>query len=216
MLCLVPLAACGRDSAPEPSDLVAASLLRASDMPPDQQWEVAKDQADPSLEEFQDELDACERRHDPTADSAEAERESDTFVSGDFDTVSSAGWLVRDVASRDAFFDSLDEQFSCLGRVLARYLRREAGAGVTVEVSPPYALDVETGADRTAGRAIQVGVTYPGDDLARVTVFIDAVAVEEDDLLAGYLFFHTGGITLEEQTEAVSRALARVAEEHDG
>ena len=62
---------------------------------------------------------------------------------------------------------------------------------------------METKADRTEGRAIQVGVTYPGMT-PRVDVFIDAVAVEEGELLAGYLFFHAGGITLEEQTDAVS------------
>ena len=215
VLCLAPLAACGGDSGPEAADLVEASLLRASDLPQGQEWEVTDDETDAGLERLEDDLDACERRHDPTVESSEAEQESDTFASG-LDSVSSTGWVVRDAATREAFFDSLDDQFVCLGRALARYLRAVAGDGVIIEVGSPYALDVETAADRTAGRAIQVGVTYPGENLARVSWFVDAVAVEDGDLLAGYFFFHEGGITLEEETEAVSRALVRVDEEHEG
>ena len=213
VLCLTSLAACGGDSAPEPADLVEASLFRVSDLPQDQEWEVTDDETDPGLEAFDKDLDACERRHDPTAESAEAEQESNTFTGGDLDSVSSTGWVVRDATKRDAFFDSLDDQFVCVGRALSRYLRGEFPARVSVEVAPPYELDAETTADRTAGRALQVGVTYPGTEVARLTLFIDVLAVEEGELLAAYLFFHAGGITLEEETDAVGMALDRVRDQ---
>ena len=213
VLCLAPLAACGGEAAPEPADLVKASLLRLSDLPRDQEWEVTDDETDPGLEAFDKELDACERRHDPTADSAESEQESDTFTAGDLDSVSSTGWVVRDAAKRDAFFDSLDAQFVCVGRALSRYLRGQFPDPVEVEVARPYELDAETTADRTSGRALQVGVAYPGAEVARLTIFIDVLAVEEGELLAGYLFFHTGGITLEEEADAVGRALDRVRDQ---
>lgn len=215
VLWLAGLAACGGDSEPEPADLVEASLLRVSDLPQDQEWAVTDEETDPGLDAFDDDADACERRHDPTADSAEAEQESDTFTGGELDSVSSTGWVVRDEAKRDAFFDSLDDQFACVGRVLSKYLRSQLPAGVSVEVATPYELDVETTADRTAGRALQVGVAYPGEEVARLTVFIDVLAVEEGELLAGYLFFHAGGLTLEEEADAVDRAVDRVKDQRD-
>lgn len=207
-LCLTSLLACG-GSGPKPAELVEASLLRAGDLPGSDEWVVENDDTDARV---QKDLDACERRTDPTVDATEAQKDSDTYARGDSDTASSTGWVVRDAAKRDAFFDALDEQLKCAGRVLSRYLRSMTSPGQSIEVTAPYALDAETDADRTAGRAIQIGITS-GRNLARQTVFLDVVAVEEGELLAGYFFLHTGELTLEQETDVVARCLARLDEE---
>jgi hypothetical protein len=209
-LCLAPLAACG-GSGPKPAELVEASLLRLTDLPDSDAWVVQEDETDPGQKELDKDLDECERRTDPTADVTEAQKDSDTYARGETDTASSSGWVVRDEAKRDAFFEALDEQLDCAGRALSAYLRSLTG-GQGVEVTAPYVLEAETGADRTAGRAIQIGIR-PGRNLARQTVFLDVVAVEEGELLAGYFFLHTGELTLEEETDVIARCLARLDQE---
>ena len=207
---LASLVACG-GSAPQPAELVRASLLRITDLPDSEEWTVQEDETDAGSKGLEKDLDACERRTDPTVGSTEAEKDSATYARGDTDTASSTGWVVRDAAKRDAFFDALDEQLECAGRVLSRYLRGMASPGQAIEVTAPYALDAESDADRTAGRAIQIGITT-GRNLARQTVFLDVVAVEEGELLAGYFFLHTGQLTLEQETDVVARCLARLDE----
>jgi hypothetical protein len=214
VLALLFLVGCGGESPAGDTELVEASLVRESDLPGELPWKVAEDETDPQFERFDKDLDVCERRFDPTVQSTKAEQESDAFESGDLSTVSSTGWVVDDPEKRDAFFESLDDQFTCMSRALTRFLRREFATGISIEVAEPYELDVDTDADRSAGRAIQIGVAVPGGET--LTIFLDVVAVEEGRLLAGYSFFHSGEITLEEEMDTVGTALARVIDLEDG
>lgn len=206
---LLLLASCGTGSQASDTDLVAASLLRQSDLPGDLSWTVAEEETDPQAERLDADLDDCERQHDPTVRSARAEQESDAFETGDLTSASSTGWVVEDPVTRDAFFDSLDEQFACMGRALTRFLRRAFPSGISIEVAQPYALDVESDADRGAGRAIQIGMSLAGSDDG-LTIFLDVIAVEEGPLLAAYAFLHQGEITQEDEMDTVAAALSRV------
>jgi hypothetical protein len=186
--------------------------MRISDLPKPDEWQV-DDSSDEGPDDFQQDLDACERRYDPTLKSAEASTDSDTFTRGQLLMASSSGWVVRDQAKRDAFFDSIDEQLACAGRVLAKYLRGQSG--LRIRVPAPYEVDAETTADRDAGWTLQIGISSGSGQADGGTLFIDLVAVEQGELLAAYLFFHAGELTLEDQTRAASRGIDRVAEVED-
>lgn len=212
-LCLSLLVCCGGDEHPGAAEQVRASLVRLSDLPRDRDWKVDDGKGDAGTKGLDKAIDTCERRHDPTVKVAEAEQDADTFTSGDFITVSSSGWVVRDAAKRDEFFDSLDEQFVCVGRALSTYLKSQPMGGVDVEVMRPYSLAVEVDSDRSAERTMELRVKQPGSHGARGRLFFDVVAIEQDELLAGYTFLHTGELSLEQELHVVEKAVARVREQ---
>lgn len=209
--------ACGHGSATGgDARLVKASLVRLHDLPPDQKWKVDNEEDDPDDKAFARAIDSCERRYDPTHEAAVAEQDADTFTNDDGVSISSTGQVVRDRTKRAKFFDSLDDQFACFGRALASFLEKQPMEGIAVAVNPPYPLDVRTDADRSAERTIELQVRTAGRHAMRMTVYLDAVAVEQGELLAGYLFIHTGSLSIEEETDVIGKALARVRDQQDG
>src|SRR3954447_24934503 len=197
------LASCGNDAAPRPSALVAASLIRSSDLPDSEDWKV-DDSTDPETKKMDKDLDECDRKTNPTAKVGEAEKDSHTFSSGDEGSAQSTGVVVHSAALRKAFVKSIGDQLRCAGSVLSTFMQQQALPGQSVEVGAPYRLDVKTNADRTAGWSIQLGISADKNS-PRQTAYVDFIVVEQGELLAGYFFFHAGDLTLKEEAAVVRR-----------
>jgi hypothetical protein len=211
-LVAVLLTSCGSDAAPRSSELVAASLLRLSDLPDSEDWKI-DDSTDPESEKMDKDLDECDRKTNPTAGIGTREKDSHTFSRSDLNSAQSTGSVVRSQAKRDAFFHSIGDQLTCAGSVLSAFMQKNLLPGQSVEVGAPYRLDVENKADRTAGWSIQIGIAADATT-PRQTLYVDFIVVEQGELLAGYFFFHTGDLTLKEEALVVGKCLDRVKKEH--
>jgi hypothetical protein len=203
-LCLLLAAAgCGSGD-PTDQERLDAALLRLSDFPPDQGWAVDPPATDdPAQADLDAAVDRCEEQHDPTADAESAERDSDNFARGEFILAGSSASVVSDADARDALFEALDPLLDCFGAALLEALGREYGEGA--RVSPPYALEVTTAAERTEGRAIQLG-------LDPVSLFIDVVAVEQGSTLLYGTFLHQGELTVQDEQDILASAVERMKE----
>ena len=155
--------------------------------------------------EFDAAVEACEQAHDPTVGATSTERDSDNFTHGELVTVGSTASLVPDEEVRDELFVALDTLVDCLATAVEEALINEAAAGATVAVSDPYAVDVSTSADRTEGRAIQLGI---GSE----THFMDLIVMEQASTLLQGWFLHSGDLTLQAEEEILAPAVERMKE----
>jgi hypothetical protein len=212
MVLLLVLAGCG-STGPTDQERVEAALLRLSDFPPDEGWMVEPGATDdPAQADFEAAVDECEQELDPTIESRSADRDSDSFVRGQwrsadvtFVQVGSSAAVVFDEAVREELFEALESMVDCFATALQDALIAQAGPELAVTVSDPYSLDVSTEAERTEGHAIQL-------DFEPDTVFVDVVAIEEGPTLLYGSFVHTGNLTLEDEGEILAPAVERLKE----
>lgn len=183
---------------------VDAALLRLSDFPPDQGWEIEPTATDdPAQMDFEAALDECEAETDPTVEARTADRDSDSFTRGDFILVGSNASVVADESIRDELFGALDAMVGCFATALEDALVTQAADGITVRVSDPYSLDVSTAANRTAARAVQVGIQPD-------TIFIDLVVIEQAPTLLYGAFLHQGDLTADDEEQILAPAVQRL------
>jgi hypothetical protein len=203
-LCLLLAAAgCGSGD-PTDHERLDAALLRLSDFPPDQGWAVEPPATeDPAQADLDAAVDQCEEQLDPTADVESAERDSDDFARGELILAGSSASVVSDADARNALFEALDPLLECFGTALLEALDRQYGEGA--RVSPPYPLEVTTAAERTEGRAIQLG-------LDPVSLFIEVVAVEQGSTLLYGMFMHQGELTVQDEQDILAPAVERMKE----
>jgi hypothetical protein len=204
LIAVVALTACGSSTTPTTDEeRVDAALLRITDFPADDGWAVEPTATDdPAQAQLDEDLDQCEQDHDPTVDVRTADRDSDDFARDDVAVGSNAS-VVTDSAIRDELFDALDILMSCAGEALEAWLRGELGEDARITVTDPYELDVTTAADRTAGRAIQLGIDP-------ASFFLDVIVVEEGPTLLYVLFLHQGELDLADEEEIVGPAVQRL------
>jgi hypothetical protein len=201
---LLVLVGCGGN---EPTDeqRVEAALLQLSDFPADEGWEIEPTVTDdPVQADLDSALDKCEQELDPTVETRLFDRDSDSFVRGEFIQAGSNASVVVDGNVRDALFDALEPLVDCFGTALEEFLIAQTGADL-VQVSDPYSLDVSTGAERTEGHAIQLTV---GQD----TIFIDVVTIEHGPTLMYASFLHQGELTVDDEGEILAPAVERLTE----
>ncbi len=202
---VLALTGCGSGDAEQ----VDAALLRLSDFPADDDWQVEPETTDPATAEaeaaFEADLERCEEQHDPTVSVRTAERDSDTFVRGEFDLAASNASVVSDQDTRDELFQALPTLVSCAGIALEKAISAVAGAGIRVTVSAPSELAVSTDAERTAAQSIQLN-----SDLG--SFFLDLIAVEQGSTLLYVTFMHQGEIDLPDEEQILAPAVQRLQE----
>jgi hypothetical protein len=204
---LLLLTGCGAATT-EPTDeqRMEAALLRFSDFPADQGWEIEPTPtADPAQADFDAALEECEQELDPTVETRSADRDSDSFVQGEFVQVDSSASVVPDQAVRDELFEALASMVDCFGSALEDALIAQAGGTLDVEVSEPYSLDLSTEADRTEGHAVQLKI-------GEARVYVDVAVIEEGPTLLYGAFLHTGELGLEDELEILAPAVQRLKE----
>ncbi|HEX2362583.1 MAG TPA: hypothetical protein VHI11_10960 [Jiangellaceae bacterium] len=189
---------------------VEAALLRLSDFPADDGWEIEPETTDPSAADFEAELerdlDRCEQQHDPTVDVRTAERDSDSFVLGDLVVVGSNASVVSERDVRDELFLALPALVDCAGSALEEVIGAAAGEGVRVRVSDPSELAVSTDAERTGGQSIQLGTDVGS------SFFVDVIAVEQGPTLLYVSFIHQGELGLADEEQIIAPAVKRLQE----
>ena len=193
------LGACG-SSGPTDEERMDAALLRLSDFPADDGWAIEPEPTDDP--EFDAAVDACRQAHDPAVDFVERER---SFTRGEFDSVLSAASVVPNQDVRDKVFLAFDMLVECYASAVEESWLKDAPAGVTVNGSDPYALEVSTAADRTRGRAIQLGMYSE-------TYFLDLILLEQGSSLLSGAFWHKGELTAEKQEDIFAPAVKRIKE----
>jgi hypothetical protein len=201
---LLLLVGCGGN---EPTDVqrVEAALLQLSDFPADEGWEIEPTVTDdPVQADLDSALDKCEQELDPTVETRLVDRDSDSFVRGEFIQAGSNASVVVDGNVRDELFDALEPLVGCFGTALEEFLIAQTGADL-VQVSDPYSLEVSTGAERTEGHAIQLRV---GPE----TIFVDVVTIEQGPTLMYASFLHQGELTVDDEAEILAPAVERLTE----
>jgi hypothetical protein len=202
---LLVLVGCG-SSEPTDEQRVEAALLRLSDLPADDGWEIEPTVTDdPVQADLDSALDECEQELDPTVETRSAERDSDSFVRGEFLQAGSNASVVVDGNVRDELFDALEPLVDCFGTALEEFLIAQTGGDLPVQVSDPYSLDVSTAAERTEGHAIQLRVDPD-------TIFIDVVTIEQGPTLMYASFVHQGELTVDDEAEILAPAVERLKE----
>ena len=196
---MLVLGACG-SSGPTDEERVDASLLRLSDFPADQGWAIEPEATDDP--EFDAAVEACEQAHDPAAEFTGRER---NFARGDFDSVLSSASVVPDEEVRDKVFLNFGNLVECYATVVEESWLKDAPTGVTVNGSDPYALEVSTAADRTQGRAIQLGMYSE-------TYFLDVILLEQGSTLLSGALWHMGDLTVQGEEEILAPVVERMKE----
>jgi hypothetical protein len=201
VVALVAVTGCASED-PTNQELLDAALLRLADFPPGEGWAVERPSTDdPAQADLDAAIERCEQQFDPTAGAESDDRDSDNFSRGEFIVAGSSASVVPDATARDELFSALDPILDCFGTALGELFTRELGE--QVRVSPPYALDVATAAERTAGRAIQFSIEP-------ATLYIDVVAVEQGTTLLYGFFMHQGELSLQDVEEILAPAVERL------
>jgi hypothetical protein len=202
---VLALTGCGSSD----EERVDAALLRLSDFPADDGWAIEQETTDPTTAEFEAafeaDLDRCEEQHDPTVDVRTAERDSNSFVRGEFDLAGSNASVVSDQDVRDELFQALPTLVDCAGTALEKVISGIAGEGVRVTVSAPSELAVSTDAERTGAQSIKLDT-----DLG--SFFVDLIAVEQGSTLLYVTFMHQGEIELADEEQILAPAVRRLQE----
>ena len=199
---LLLLTGCG--NAPTDEQKVEAALLRLSDFPADEDWEIDPTATDdPGQADLEAALEECEQELDPTVKTRSAERESDSFTRGGDAQVDSNAAVVTETEVRDELFDALESMVDCAGAALQDVLTAQAGGNLAVEASDPYSIDVSTDAERTEGHAIQMRVQPE-------TFFLDIVTIEQSATLLYAAFVHQGELTLDDEEQILAPAVERL------